>query len=61
MLTTTDLLERSRSTFETVELEPLTLKGIAEPVIAFDVVGVAGSAAQRSPSAGCRSSGASAS
>ena len=39
-----DLLERSRSTFETVELEPLTLKGIAEPVTAFDVVGVSGAA-----------------
>ena len=44
VLTTSDLLERSRSTFETVELEPLTLKGIAEPVTAFDVVGVSGSA-----------------
>ena len=45
VLTTSDLLERSRSTFETVELEPLTLKGIAEPVTAFDVVGVSGTAA----------------
>jgi len=45
VLTTSDLLERSRSTFETVELEPLTLKGIAEPVKAFDVVGVSGAAA----------------
>jgi len=45
VLTTTDLLERSRSTFETVELEPLALKGIAEPVTAFDVVGVSGTAA----------------
>ena len=32
VLTTADVLERSRSAFETVELEPLTLKGIAEPV-----------------------------
>ena len=45
VLTTSDLLERSRSTFETDELEPLTLKGIAEPVTAFDVVGVSGTAA----------------
>ena len=45
VLTTNDLLERSRSTFETVELEPLTLKGIAEPVTAFDVVAVSGTAA----------------
>src|SRR3954449_7461511 len=45
VLTTADLLERSRSTFETVELEPLTLKGIAEPVIAFDVAAVSGAAA----------------
>ena len=47
VLTTSDLLERSRSTFETVELEPLTLKGIAEPVTAFDVVAVSGTAAAR--------------
>jgi class 3 adenylate cyclase/tetratricopeptide (TPR) repeat protein len=40
VLTTTDLLDRTQSSFETVELEPLTLKGIAEPVVAFDVVGV---------------------
>jgi hypothetical protein len=45
VLTTSDLLERSRSSFETVELEPLTLKGIAEPVTAFDVVSVSGTAA----------------
>ena len=45
VLTTSDLLERSRSRFETVELEPLTLKGIAEPVTAFDVVSVSGAAA----------------
>jgi class 3 adenylate cyclase/tetratricopeptide (TPR) repeat protein len=37
MLTTLDLLERSRSAFETVELQPLMLKGIAEPVAARDV------------------------
>jgi class 3 adenylate cyclase/tetratricopeptide (TPR) repeat protein len=46
VLTTTDLLARSRSTFETVELEPLTLKGIAEPVTAFDVVAVSGVGAE---------------
>jgi class 3 adenylate cyclase/tetratricopeptide (TPR) repeat protein len=40
VLTTADLLERSRSQFETVELEPLSLKGIAEPVVAYDVVHV---------------------
>ena len=45
VLTTPDLLERSRSTFETVELEPLTLKGIAEPVAARDVRGVSAEAA----------------
>jgi class 3 adenylate cyclase/tetratricopeptide (TPR) repeat protein len=45
VLTTIDLLERSRSSFETVELEPLVLKGIAEPVTAFDVVSVSGTAA----------------
>jgi class 3 adenylate cyclase/tetratricopeptide (TPR) repeat protein len=45
VLTTADLLERSRSSFKTVELEPLTLKGIAEPVIAFDVAAVSGATA----------------
>ena len=45
VLTTADLLERSRSAFETVELEPLTLKGIAEPVVAYDVVAVTAGAA----------------
>jgi class 3 adenylate cyclase/tetratricopeptide (TPR) repeat protein len=40
VLTTPDLLERTRSAFETTELEPLTLKGIAEPVAAHDVRGV---------------------
>jgi class 3 adenylate cyclase/tetratricopeptide (TPR) repeat protein len=40
VLTTADLLERSRSQFETVELEPLSLKGIAEPVVAYDVLQV---------------------
>jgi tetratricopeptide (TPR) repeat protein len=42
LLTTGDVLERCRSTFETVELEPFALKGIEEPVTAFDVRGVAG-------------------
>jgi class 3 adenylate cyclase/tetratricopeptide (TPR) repeat protein len=37
VLTTADLLERSRSTFETTELEPFQLKGIEAPVTAFDV------------------------
>jgi len=37
VLTTRDLLDRSRSAFETTELEPFALKGIAEPVTAFDV------------------------
>jgi class 3 adenylate cyclase/tetratricopeptide (TPR) repeat protein len=41
VLTTADLLDRSRGAFETVELEPLTLKGIEEPVPAFDVVAIA--------------------
>ncbi len=45
VLTTSDLLDRTRSSFETVELEPLSLKGIAEPVVAFDVVGVVSEAA----------------
>ncbi len=45
VLTTTDLLDRTQSAFETVELEPLMLKGIAEPVVAFDVVGVVSEAA----------------
>ena len=45
VLTTADLLDRTQSAFETVELEPLTLKGIAEPVVAFDVVGVVSEAA----------------
>ena len=44
VLTTADLLERSRVGFETVELEPLALKGIEKPVTAFDVVAVAGEA-----------------
>jgi class 3 adenylate cyclase/tetratricopeptide (TPR) repeat protein len=47
VLTTSDLLERSRSPFETVELEPLSLKGIEEPVVAYDVVRVtAGASAE---------------
>ena len=37
VLTTRDLLDRSRSTFETTELEPFALKGIDEPVTALDV------------------------
>src|SRR5213078_1696456 len=47
-LTTGDVLERCRSTFETDELEPFTLKGIEGPVTAFDVRGVA-SAAEETP------------
>jgi class 3 adenylate cyclase len=42
LLTTGDVLERCRSTFETVELEPFALKGIEGPVTAFDVRGVTG-------------------
>jgi class 3 adenylate cyclase/tetratricopeptide (TPR) repeat protein len=42
LLTTPDLLERVRSGFQTTELEPLTLKGIAEPVAALDVHAVGG-------------------
>ncbi len=37
VLTTPDVLERCRSTFETSELEPFRLKGIEEPVTAYDV------------------------
>jgi class 3 adenylate cyclase/tetratricopeptide (TPR) repeat protein len=51
LLTTPDVLERARSTFETTELEPLTLKGIAEPVTALDVHSVGGVDAQ-APAAG---------
>jgi class 3 adenylate cyclase/tetratricopeptide (TPR) repeat protein len=42
ILTTADVLERSRSAFETAELEPFELKGIPEPVTALDVLAVAG-------------------
>ncbi|MFL5920002.1 MAG: AAA family ATPase [Gaiellaceae bacterium] len=45
VLTTPDLLERSRGAFVTTELEPLTLKGIAEPVTALDVHSVGGAEA----------------
>ena len=37
VLTTRDVLERSRTSFETTELEPFALKGIPEPVKAHDV------------------------
>src|SRR5215210_4292407 len=37
LLTTPDVLERSRSAFETTELEPIVLKGIPEPVRAHNV------------------------
>jgi class 3 adenylate cyclase/tetratricopeptide (TPR) repeat protein len=37
MLTTPDVLERSRTSFETIELEPFALKGIPQPVKAHDV------------------------
>ena len=46
LLTTPDTLERARSAFETTTLEPLTLKGIAEPVTALDVHAVRGVEAQ---------------
>jgi class 3 adenylate cyclase/tetratricopeptide (TPR) repeat protein len=42
VLTTTDVLERSRTPFKTVELEPFTVKGKSAPVVARDVRGVAG-------------------
>ncbi len=41
VLTTADVLERSRSAFETAELEPFELKGIPDPVTALDVLAVA--------------------
>ena len=41
IVTTPDVLERSRTAFETTELEPFLLKGIPEPVIAHDVRAVA--------------------
>jgi class 3 adenylate cyclase/tetratricopeptide (TPR) repeat protein len=37
VLTTPDVLERSRTSFETTELEPFALKGIPEPVKAHNV------------------------
>ncbi len=55
LLTTADVLERSRSAFETAELEPFDLKGIPEPVVALDVLAVAGAAqavAERLPFVG---------
>jgi len=42
LLTTPDVLERARGAFQTTALEPLTLKGIAEPVAALDVHAVGG-------------------
>jgi len=45
VLTTADVLERCRSTFESTELEPFQLKGIDEPVTAFDLHTVAAVAA----------------
>ena len=42
VLTTWDVLERSRSAFETAQLEPLELKGIKEPVTPYDVRAVTG-------------------
>ena len=44
LLTTRDVLDRSRSAFETTELEPFALKGIDEPVTALDVHAVGGEA-----------------
>jgi class 3 adenylate cyclase/tetratricopeptide (TPR) repeat protein len=37
-----DVLERSRTEFETVELEPFRVKGKTEPLVAYDVRAVAG-------------------
>jgi predicted ATPase/class 3 adenylate cyclase len=42
VLTTPDVLERSRTRFETVALEPFRVKGKAEPVAAHDVRAIAG-------------------
>jgi class 3 adenylate cyclase/tetratricopeptide (TPR) repeat protein len=42
VLTTWDVLERSRSSFETTQLEPLELKGIKEPVTPYDVRAITG-------------------
>jgi class 3 adenylate cyclase/tetratricopeptide (TPR) repeat protein len=42
VLTTSDVLERSRTPFETVELEPFAVKGKSAPVVAHDVRAVAG-------------------
>jgi predicted ATPase/class 3 adenylate cyclase len=42
VLTTTDVLDRSRTPFKTVELEPFTVKGKSALVVAHDVRAVAG-------------------
>ena len=44
VLTTSDALERARSAFDTMQLEPLELKGIKEPVTPYDVRAVVGAA-----------------
>lgn len=49
VLTTADVLERCRSTFESTELEPFRLKGIDEPVAAFDLHTVSTAAAAAGP------------
>jgi class 3 adenylate cyclase len=41
VLTTADVLERSRGRFATVELEPFQAKGKTEPIVPFDVTGTA--------------------
>jgi len=42
VLATPDVLERTRSAFETTQVEPLALKGIKEPVTAYDIRAVTG-------------------
>jgi class 3 adenylate cyclase/tetratricopeptide (TPR) repeat protein len=42
VLATTDVLERSRTPFEAVELEPFSVKGKSAPIVAHDVRAVAG-------------------
>jgi class 3 adenylate cyclase/tetratricopeptide (TPR) repeat protein len=42
VLATADVVGRSRTTFETVELEPFHVKGKTEPIVAHDVRSIAG-------------------
>ena len=60
VLTTADVLERCRSIFESTELEPFRLKGIDEPVTAFDLT-PSRQPPPPGPSSACPSSAASAS